>query len=1145
MNPRVKKGLIVAGVVTGVLGAVAVAAFLSLDPQALVQGRKDALLADVSTRIGRQLTSGPVTASVGTSLTASIDAISLAGPVGPAGVAGPPQVQVGKVHLQFSLLRALVTCGKDLHVERFTVDGLVLRAARDVDGRWNFQDILDALDQGAAPDASEPKADASPLAGLRVAGVLVRDARVELDDAVVGRPLRIEALNLGVSDIVLGDPLKLWLKANLVDQGRASPVDVRVDLAALPVDLAFDPVPDVDIAVVVGDVDLAPWGALLPVDAPAPVSGTLRVDARAALKHDLADVTVAGAVTARGLVLRDAIGATASRGERQAATRGAPIDLDVVLDVAMNDATTTVKKFTISGSGAAIDASLTMKGSGLAGLKQAAVTGKVADLSRFLTALPPSMRGLPPELQIEGPVDLTLKKDGATLQGALVLDGARVRYVTTDDAGVTSPAFDKAAGKALNLTLKGTDEVAALDISDFALVVDTVKLGGKLRLPTDGDAPFSADVHTGAVSLASLQGLVPPFREAIGRGQKVEGTLQIDLNATARGQQQVADAAIALRGLDINLEGLIARGNGTVTVKATPGATDTGIVANADFDGLQVQQGTGADTSINKPAGLPLRLDVDVKKGPSAATINAVKLVIGKSSVTGRGEVKDIGGKAESLSLDFGAVDVAFNDLRQAIPGAQALPVGGRLKGAISLRGGTSAARLGLDARNLDVTFGSSSIKGTIAVDDFGAPKLDIDLTSVGLAFDDLRGLSASTSDLPAGGRYDGSVKVKGDTAKMSTMQIDAKITRFVAARSDLKGAIKIVNLDKPQFVLGTQSDVLDVDALKAAFGGSSDEPQANKPARDDNPSGLSKATRDLLAGVNGKATLQAKRAIVKGMTMTNFTGVLMMTRGVATFETLDFGFYGGTVSASGTMLDLPTERTRYDIRFAGKDIDFGAFIADQTPVGRIFKGTVSPKLAVKGRGLAPGDFAVTADGPAALSFKQLIIGGLDVLGPIGDAMKSSGKAAAFNSTVGKKDPGLTLNNFTALTKFVGGRLQLEKPIEADTPLGKMTIEGSSSLEGGLDYRSTLRLTPQTISALTGGKAKVKDAIAVPLRIGGSWDKPVVTGIDVKALLAAVVGDAAKAVVDKGKDAAVDAVKDAARDAVGNLLGEGKKPKKK
>jgi hypothetical protein len=249
-------------------------------------------------------------------------------------------------------------------------------------------------------------------------------------------------------------------------------------------------------------------------------------------------------------------------------------------------------------------------------------------------------------------------------------------------------------------------------------------------------------------------------------------------------------------------------------------------------------------------------------------------------------------------------------------------------------------------------------------------------------------------------------------------------------------------------------------------------------------------------------------------------------------------------VTASGTLLDLPSEKTKYDLRLNGKDIDFGAVVATHTPIGRVFKGTVSPKLEVKGRGLAPGDFAISADGPAALSFNQLIIGGLDVLGPIGDAMKA-GKATGFSTAAARKEQGLTLSNFTALTEFIGGKLRLQKPIEADTPLGKMKIEGTTGLDAKLDLRSTLQLTPQMIATMTGGKVKVKEPVPVPMKIGGTWDKPQVSGVDVKALLAAVIGDAATDVIDKGKDAAKDAAEDAARDALGNLLGGGKKKKKK
>jgi hypothetical protein len=885
------------------------------------------------------------------------------------------------------------------------------------------------------------------------------------------------------------------------------------------------------------------------------VQGTLRTDLTAKLTKNKEVVDVNGTVMARGLVLRDAIGATASKAERLAAPRGSPLDLDVVIGLHNEPTQTRLEKLTVKGSGVDVDGSLVVEGGGLAGLKSAAVKARVQVLAKLLGALPPSLRGLPPEVKIDGPLDATLQKNGDALSGGVVLDGAHVVYLSKDEkTGVTSPAFDKAPGKALTLTLKGKSDAAALTVDDFALVVDTFRLGGKLVLPTKDGEALTADVHSGAIGLASLQGLVPPFREAIGKGQKVDGTVSVDVNAKSVGGKQEAVVALDLKSLDVNLASTVVRGSGGLDVKAAPGDSDVAIVAKADLDGLSIVKTSDGETSLNKPAGLPLRLDVDVKKGESSAVINSVRLVIGKSAIAGKGSVENLGKKGESMTLDFGNVDVAFDDLRQALPGASKLPAGGRLKGALALKGGLSAALLGLDAKHLNVTFGSSAIKGSVAVTNFDQPVVDVDLTQLVLGFDDLRPISEATADLPRGGRFDGTLKLKGDTGKKSTMSVDAKINKLIAARTDLKGVIKITNLAQPKFTLETQSDFLDVDGLIDTFGGGDDAPKPESPKKKrENPHGLSKSTRDLLAGVSGKATLKANRALVKDLTMSNFTGVLTMTRGVARFDKLDFGFYGGTVSATGTSMDLPSERMKYDIDFDAKNVDFGAFLADVTPVGKLFKGTVSPQLHIKGKGIAPGDFAITADGPAEMKFRELTIGSLDVLGPINDALGKASKGKAGKASA-RAEQGLQLSNFTALTKFVGGKMKLEKPIDADTPLGKMKIEGNAGLDNTLDFKSTLNLTPATIKKMTGGKVSVKNAIPVPFKIGGSWNKPVITGIEVDKLVTAVLGDAANDVIDKvtgGKDAkdvvdkAKDAASDAAKDALGGLFGDKDKKKKK
>ncbi|MDP2345185.1 MAG: AsmA family protein [Deltaproteobacteria bacterium] len=1147
---KAKKILIGLASVVVVVVVVVVIAALTLDPQALIAAKKDALLKDLSTKIGREVTSGDVTTRVGASLGATIQGVRLAGPAVAEGQpASKPQLEIGQVDVQLSLLRALISFGKDLHVTRFTVDGLVVRAARDTEGVWNFQDVVDRLEAAKDPSQPEEKTEPSALQGLRIANVLVRNGRVELDDAVLGRPLAIGELNVGVSDVVLGDPLAVWIKANLEDAGKKSPIDLNVRLAQLPKDLSFDPLPDLDVKAIVTDVDLGPWGGLLPADAPAPVAGVLRADLTTKLTKNTEVVDVAGSIITRGLVLRDAVGKVATKAERLAAPRGTPLDLDVVIGLHMDPEQTRLEKLKVNGSGVVVDGTLTSKGSGLAGLQAAAVTAKIADVHVLLAALPPSLRGLPPELDIKGPLDATLSKTGEALTGNVVLDAARVSYSSKDEkTGVTSLAFDKAPGKPLNLKLAGKADGKTLTIDDFALVVDTFKLGGKLVVP-QGEGALTADIHSGAIGLSSLQGLVPPFREAIGKGQKVEGTVSIDISAKAVGAQQEATIDLGLKGLDVNLASMIVKGSGGVDVKASPAGKDVTIVAKADLDGLSIQKISEGETALNKPAGLPLRFDVDVKKGETNAVINSAKLVIGKSAISGKGTVDNIGKANESMNLDFGAVDVAFNDLRQALPGAGKLPAGGRMKGALALKGGLSANALALEAKNVDVAFGNSHLAGTVLVKNFDTPVLNVDLPTVALAFDDVRPLSEATSDLPVGGRFDGSVSVNGDTARKSSVTLDVKIARLIAARSDLKGTIRVTDLDKPKFVMSTTSDFLDVDGLRAAFGGGGDdEPKGPKKPRE-NPHGLSKSTREMLAGVSGKATLIARRALVKEMEMTNFNGVLVMNRGKATFEKLEFGFYGGTVSATGTSLDLPPESTRYDINFDGKNIDFGKFLAEQSPMGKVFKGVASAELHVKGRGLAKGDFALTAEGPAMLSFKSLSIGSLDMLGPINDALKKSGKVGGVDAAKASSESGLTLSNFSADTFFKGGKMNLKKPIDADTPLGKMKTDGGWSLDGSLDFKSTLMLSPATIAKMTGGKVKPKDAIPLPMKIGGTWDKPRITGLEIDKLVVAIAGEAAKDLLDKGKDAigdkAKDAIGDKAKDALGDLLGGDKKKKKK
>ncbi len=1144
-----RKLLLGLGVVVALLVVIVVAGFVLINPQKLVAEKKDDVLKQVSAKIGRQVTAGDVTAHVGGALTARIANVQIAG----ADASKKPQLEMGALDMRFSLLHALLTFGKDLYVERFDVQGLTVRAARDAEGSWDFQDILDHLSSG--DDAAAEKSEGAPafLKGLRIASARIEDGRVELDDKMLGRPLAVGALAVTTSDVELGKPLSVKLACTLEDGARKSPVAVSASLAVLPGDLSFNPLPDVSVKANLTDVDLGPWGGLAPADAPAPVAGSLRAALDIAAKDDAKKLVVDGTLYARGLVLRDAVSAAASAADKASAPRGTALDADVniALDVDQQAPRYSIKRLTLKGNGLDLNATLDAKGASLAALDKADVQASAQDLGRVLGVLPPSLRGLPEAVRIEGPLKAKLKSDGADIDASLDLDGARVRYMDVPDDGPASLAtdalFDKPASKALNVTLHGTRGGKSLDVDRFALVVDKAKIGGTLSLPTDKSAPLVADINSGPVDLASLQDLVPPFKAAIGRGQRVAGTAEVKVKASSQGGKQQADAAVELKSLDVNLASTMVRGGGSVTLKAVPGADGVAITAGANLDALSVQKhGDGGALVVNKPSGLPLRLDVEAKKGTNRADVQKVLLAIGKSTIQGHGSVSALDKDTPVLDVDLGDVSLGFDDLRAAVPGASKLPAGGRLTGKLKLGGGTSAKTLVVDAKNISATFGHSRIAGDVRVKDLSAPVLEVKLPTLDVAFDDVRPLSASAADLPAGGRFSGSLTMSGDTARSSSVKAHVKIDTLVAAGSDMRGDVDIQDLDKPRFDLTVTSSNLDVDKLRDSFGGSDDGKPTKRSAKDKNKHGLSRETRAMLRDVNGKGSVTARHAVVKGFPLENFKGALVMTRGVVRFDALDFGLYDGKVSAAGSTVDLPAERLGYDLKLKGDNIDFGSAVASQTGLGHVFSGRLSPDVAVTGRGIAAGDFALSAEGPAGLTFKSLSLSSLDLLSAITDAVKRTGKVPGMKAA-SASDKGVELQSFKAATQFLGGRLKLQRPVETESGLGKITWTGAAGLDAGLDLGATVNLTPQTIRKMTGGKLTPRSAVPVPLKIGGTWDHPRVTGVDVGKLVGALLGSVAGGVVDDIKDDAKKSGTQAAKDLAGDALkaATGDKKKKK
>ena len=425
-------------------------------------------------------------------------------------------------------------------------------------------------------------------------------------------------------------------------------------------------------------------------------------------------------------------------------------------------------------------------------------------------------------------------------------------------------------------------------------------------------------------------------------------------------------------------------------------------------------------------------------------------------------------------------------------------------------------------------------------VANLSSPVLDVDLPTLDVVFDDVRTLSDSLSDLPAGGHFTGTAKVVGDTNRSSTVDVNVGIIVLAIDESTLTGKLALHGLDAPRFTADLSANMLNVDKLRAAFGGSpsaATSSPSSPSAKDDNPHGLSNKTRARLATLNGTASLKAKKAIVKGIPVSDFDGKLTMNHGVLAFDTLRFGLYGGTMTATGTLLDLPSERTGYTLHMKGEHIDLGTALAAHTGIGKVFSGSVSPSLDVVGKGIAAGDFAATLEGPAQLVAAAMQLVSLDLMGPLVTALKAAGVGGNLVKPIASVEKGTQLKDVNAALMFHAGKMTLQKPMESTTPYGKLSVEGGASLDDTLDLKATLHLTPQTLSQLTSGHFAPKDAVPVPLHIGGSWEHPIVSGLDVGAIAKGLLGSSAQKAADVVKDTA----KDVAKDAVGKVL-SGKPP---
>jgi AsmA protein len=482
-----------------ILGAVAIVlvvlvagVLFALDRIILSQARKQA--ETLSRQLGRPVEIGGVATKLWGGLGVRVTDLAIG-----AGEGEPlPLAELRRVEVEASLLRALRTGGKEIHVREAVVEGLRVNVVKLPDGTTNVERVSERLAKAEgepAEPAREPTAEPA-LRVLRVDRAAVENARIAfLDRTVPGaKELYVDDLDVEVKDLETGKPLELVVRAAVLAQKQN--LELRVKAAPLPASL--EPVPE-EVVLKVEPIVLDPLAPFLPAEAGFR-GGSFQAD----LSADLGAAVPGGAGPTR---VKGGFRATRLAFAGQEGGKALDVALDADLEADAGKGDLRIGKLVLTAGPAAL------VGKGRAsGLRSDAprfegleIVGRGLD-PQALTAYYPPLRKQMGGAIVAGPVGLVVRGSGseATQTAEARIDLTPVRLVVPEQLA-------KAAGAPMTLVVK----------------VDAAQSGGRARFDAALDLA-GADLRPGG-TLAKKPG-DPMALRAAGAYRQQEGAQEVRLD---------------------------------------------------------------------------------------------------------------------------------------------------------------------------------------------------------------------------------------------------------------------------------------------------------------------------------------------------------------------------------------------------------------------------------------------------------------------------------------------------------------------------------------------------------------------------------------------------------------------------------------
>jgi len=553
---------------------------------------------------------------------------------------------------------------------------------------------------------------------------------------------------------------------------------------------------------------------------------------------------------------------------------------------------------------------------------------------------------------------------------------------------------------------------------------------------------------------------------------------------------------------------------------------------DADFDaqlGAAVPGGSGptAVKGVIKLAGLRFAgaeggkkldvvLDTDLKGDAAAGDmrIDKLRLDLGPAGITGHGTAKGLtspsprieGLEIVSHDLDPARLAAYYPPLRKSLGDMFAGPIGLTVRAS-----GTQAAQaleLRVDLTPVRVTVPEQMAKAAGAPMTLVAHAKGAAANNGSIRFDaklDLAGVDlrpGQSLDKKPGGRLDLSVEGTRKTNKSSTdpeQRIELADVKAHVLDDELqgKGWVEMKGAGAKatkQFDLDLASSHLDLDRMLMP----STKKKESKP--------LDPAS---FKGLSGHAKVQIARLTMKKQTVTDIVADVVVQEDHVKVNTAQLKAFGGTVNAGGTEMRLAHPDDPFHLVTKLDNVGLENLVAlgsSHKLVAGKFNGTIDLRGA--------GDLEKTLAGVLDGNVLDGVFYGKDILGsvtgPLSKALPSglAGKTTQGGITnLGQKLPfGVTIDK---------GVAKLKNPITISRPEAEMSFSGGMRMDGTLDLPGTVSLSPETISAITGGKVKPASAIPVTLKLVGPAWSPSVADLDLKPAVNEIVKQGGAALVGR------------------------------